>query len=181
MPGPRRAGAGFQGPRRERKPAGFSHETQGRQTILPVELADCEVMEQLGHGSTGSVYRIQETPEYAVRVIPCARPGARANAKREYETGVRFAAHSHVIRFLRFYEDENLCWSRSAAQSVWVGREWPFTADYKGIHAIEPFPLESSAECPIPPRLSELHFDDIEVMIRSSRLFGKTVKGSDCE
>ena len=68
-----------------------------------------------------------------------------------------------------------LCWSRSASQSVWVEREWTFMADHKGIHAIEPFPLESSAECPVPPRLSELHFDDIEVLIRSSRLFGSAM------
>ena len=76
-----------------------------RQTILPVELADCEVLEQLGHGSTGSVYRIQKTLEYAVKVIPCTGSGARWNARREYETGVRFASCPHVIRFLRFYED----------------------------------------------------------------------------
>ena len=59
----------------------------------------------------------------------------------------------------------------SAAKSVWVEREWTFMADHKGIHAVEPFPLESSAECPVPPRLSDLHFDDIEVLIRSSGLF----------
>ena len=59
----------------------------------------------------------------------------------------------------------------SPAKSVWIEREWTFMADHKGIHAVEPFPLENSAECPVPPRLSDLHFDDIEVLIRSSGLF----------
>ena len=80
---------------------------RGKQSILPVELADCEVLEQLGQGSTGSVYRIQKTVEYAVKVISCTEPGARANARREYETGVRFAHCPHVICFLHFYEDES--------------------------------------------------------------------------
>lgn len=62
-----------------------------------------------------------------------------------------------------------LCWSRSAARSEWVNREWRCMAEAKGLDAIEPFPLESPDVCPVPEGLEGLHFDDVEVLIRRAK------------
>ncbi len=61
-----------------------------------------------------------------------------------------------------------LCWSRHAALSEWVDKEWRYMASSKGIEAIEPIPLEGPEECPVPEPLQGLHFNDIETFIRKA-------------
>ena len=75
--------------------------------------------------------------------------------------------YSEILKRDRLY----LCWSRSAAKSVWVEREWKCMLRGKGLDAIEPFPLENASKCPAPPPLDRLHFNDIELMIREARRF----------
>ena len=53
-----------------------------------------------------------------------------------------------------------LCWSRSAAKSPWVDREWRYAMSQKGIEAIEPIPLEQPDVCPPPMELQSKHFND---------------------
>lgn len=53
-----------------------------------------------------------------------------------------------------------LCWSRHAKKSKWVGREWRYAFNTKGIEGIEPVPIESAETCPPPKALSKLHFND---------------------
>lgn len=58
-----------------------------------------------------------------------------------------------------------LFWSRAAAASPWVEREWRHalrgqSRSRKGLPQIKPVPLESPAMAPPPEELSQLHFDD---------------------
>lgn len=53
-----------------------------------------------------------------------------------------------------------LCWSRHAKKSKWVGREWRYAFNTKGIEGIEPVPIEPAETCPPPKALSKLHFND---------------------
>jgi len=53
-----------------------------------------------------------------------------------------------------------LCWSRNARNSPWVEQEWHYALEHKGIHAIEPIPLEPPDLCPPPAELSRKHFND---------------------
>ncbi len=53
-----------------------------------------------------------------------------------------------------------LFWSRSAAVSEWVNKEWHHALETRGESAIEPVPLESPEICPPPVELRGLHFDN---------------------
>lgn len=53
-----------------------------------------------------------------------------------------------------------LCWSRNAAESPWVDREWKYCYEQKGAEAIEPIPLEPPSSCPPPEELKKKHFND---------------------
>ena len=53
-----------------------------------------------------------------------------------------------------------LCWSRNAAESPWVSREWKYCYKQKGAEAIEPIPLEPPSICPPPEELKRKHFND---------------------
>lgn len=53
-----------------------------------------------------------------------------------------------------------LCWSRNAAESPWVAREWKYCYEQKGAEAIEPIPLEPPSSCPPPEELKRKHFND---------------------
>ena len=53
-----------------------------------------------------------------------------------------------------------LCWSRNAAESPWVAREWKYCYKQKGAEAIEPIPLEPPSLCPPPEELKTKHFND---------------------
>lgn len=64
-----------------------------------------------------------------------------------------------------------LCWSVNASKSEWVEREWKTMLDLKGLNAIEPIPLDDPQLCPVPQDLKPLHFDDMELLIRSARRF----------
>ena len=64
-----------------------------------------------------------------------------------------------------------LCWSRSAAVSEWVDREWRCMLNGKGLEAIEPFSLESEKLCPAPPPLNQLHFDAMEAVVRDAHRY----------
>lgn len=52
------------------------------------------------------------------------------------------------------------CWSRNAAESPWVSREWKYCYEQKGAEAIEPIPLEPPSNCPPPEELKGKHFND---------------------
>ena len=64
-----------------------------------------------------------------------------------------------------------LCWSENAARSEWVEREWRTMLKLRGADAIEPIPLEDPERCPAPEDLAQLHFDGMELLIRSARRF----------
>lgn len=53
-----------------------------------------------------------------------------------------------------------LCWSRNAAESPWVAREWKYCYEQKGAEEIEPIPLEPPSSCPPPEELKRKHFND---------------------
>ena len=53
-----------------------------------------------------------------------------------------------------------LCWSRNAAESPWVSREWKYCYKQKGPESIEPIPLEPPSICPPPEELRRKHFND---------------------
>lgn len=72
-----------------------------------------------------------------------------------------------------------LCWSRAAARSPWVEREWRCMADTKGVEAIEPFPLEDPDQCPVPEPLQKLCFADLEVLIRRAKMLPVSESGPE--
>lgn len=53
-----------------------------------------------------------------------------------------------------------LFWSKNAAESLWVEREWRCALQLKGIDYIDPIPLVSPEVVPPPDELSSKHFDD---------------------
>jgi hypothetical protein len=53
-----------------------------------------------------------------------------------------------------------LFWSRSAARSEWVEKEWRCALKTRGLDFIDPVPLESPEEAPPPPELASKHFND---------------------
>lgn len=53
-----------------------------------------------------------------------------------------------------------LFWSHHAAKSDWVNIEWRFALDKRGLHYIDPVPLEDIEQAPPPEELKELHFND---------------------
>jgi len=57
-----------------------------------------------------------------------------------------------------------LFWSKSAAKSKWVKREWRFALSKKGVDFIDPFPLDSPQLAPPPKELGKLHFNDRYLM-----------------
>ncbi len=57
-----------------------------------------------------------------------------------------------------------LFWSKAAAASEWVTREWQYALREKGIHFIDPFPLESPQVVSPPKELGTLHFNDRYLM-----------------
>jgi hypothetical protein len=60
-----------------------------------------------------------------------------------------------------------LFWSKAAAESEWVSREWRFGLERKGLDFIDPVPLVSPRAAPPPPELSAKHFDDWELAFKS--------------
>ncbi|MGR9088054.1 MAG: TIR domain-containing protein [Gammaproteobacteria bacterium] len=53
-----------------------------------------------------------------------------------------------------------LFWSRPAARSEWVEREWRLALQKRGIEYIDPVPLEEPDFVPPPHELAALHFND---------------------
>jgi hypothetical protein len=53
-----------------------------------------------------------------------------------------------------------LFWSRYAAASEWVEREWRCALERRGLGFIDPVPLASPKEVPPPPELASKHFND---------------------
>jgi hypothetical protein len=53
-----------------------------------------------------------------------------------------------------------LFWSRNAAKSGWVEKEWKCALETRGIDFIDPIPLETPEQVPPPPELSSKHFND---------------------
>jgi hypothetical protein len=53
-----------------------------------------------------------------------------------------------------------LFWSKPAACSVWVEREWKLALQRRGMDYIDPVPLEDPENAPPPRKLSSLHFND---------------------
>jgi hypothetical protein len=54
-----------------------------------------------------------------------------------------------------------LFWSRAAAASPWVEREWRHALDRRGLDFIDPLPLEDPRLAPPPPELAAKHFNDM--------------------
>ncbi len=53
-----------------------------------------------------------------------------------------------------------LFWSKDAAKSKWVEKEWKMALDKKDISYIDPVPLDDPMDTPPPNELSALHFND---------------------
>ena len=74
---------------------------------MPRPWDDCRVKDCLGSGSTGTVYRLQRTIDYAVKVIPRQSERTAETARREYETAVKFKDCKHTIHYLDCRETES--------------------------------------------------------------------------
>ena len=53
-----------------------------------------------------------------------------------------------------------LFWSKAAANSEWVDREWKIAFDNRGLNYIDPVPLEDPRDLEVPDQLKSLHFND---------------------
>lgn len=60
-----------------------------------------------------------------------------------------------------------LFWSRHAAKSEWVEKEWRCALSTRGLDFIDPFPLESPDVVPPPSELSRKQFNDWVLSFRS--------------
>ena len=61
-----------------------------------------------------------------------------------------------------------LFWSPSAKESKWVDWEWRTALQHKGIEVIEPHPLCPVKDALPPEELKELHFGDINMLVRKA-------------
>lgn len=69
-----------------------------------------------------------------------------------------------------------LFWSRYAAKSIWVEREWKLALNNRGLDYIDPIPLEDVRDAPPPEELKSLHFHDFYIpyiQYENSRLIGR--------
>lgn len=67
-----------------------------------------------------------------------------------------------------------LFWSREAARSAWVEKEWREALDRRGLDFICPIPLEDPRFAEPPKELQDLHFNDwCLAMIRSEQAIGE--------
>ena len=69
-----------------------------------------------------------------------------------------------------------LFWSRDAANSIWVEREWKLALNNRGLSYIDPVPLEDVRDAPPPAELKSLHFHDLYIpyiQYENSRLTGR--------
>jgi hypothetical protein len=74
-----------------------------------------------------------------------------------------------------------LFWSRAAAGSEWVAREWKLALDRRGLNYIDPVPLEELDQAPPPPELAALHFSDAYlVYIAYERVKRQIENGRQC-
>ncbi len=73
---------------------------------LPRELNLFYVVEQLGVGGTGNVFRIRQKSDYAVKIIEWKHQKAREQARHEYEIAKQFEESEHIIKHYGIYEKE---------------------------------------------------------------------------
>jgi hypothetical protein len=69
---------------------------------------------------------------------------------------------------IRTRESFLLFWSSHARQSPWVRWEWQTALKQRGIGGIEPHPLEDPSLAPPPEELSQLHFGDVYMLVRTA-------------
>jgi hypothetical protein len=84
---------------------------------------------------------------------------------------------SKLTAFISTSDVMYLFWSRHAAASEWVRREWTLGLSQKGVGFIDPFVLESPELVPPPPELAALHFNDRYLLLRLAQQFIEQEKG----
>jgi len=75
-----------------------------RPNSLPEEMEDFSLCEQLGQGSTGTVYKALQTKQFAVKVIPWRAEGFREIARHEFTLGQLFNSCDETLHSLGCYE-----------------------------------------------------------------------------
>ena len=85
---------------------------------LPKEMGRAAVTGVLGRGGSGSVYRVCQTREYAVKVIPW-NGGSRENARREFETARDLEGAGRTIRYFDYYERDGASYLVQELSSPW--------------------------------------------------------------
>ena len=58
-----------------------------------------------------------------------------------------------------------LFWTLQAKHSEWVTKEWTYALNNRGLHFIQPFPLEDPKNAKPPKELRSLHFHDRYIII----------------
>ncbi|MBQ6174835.1 MAG: serine/threonine protein kinase [Clostridia bacterium] len=82
----------------------FPGEEAGDGENLPGSVSAFRIAEMIGAGSTGRVYRAEIARDYAVKIVRSEENGL-ARARREYTTGRAFSEEPHIIRYLKYYEE----------------------------------------------------------------------------
>ena len=73
---------------------------------LPEKMRKFDFMSTIGKGGVGTVYKVKETNEYAVKVVKWNKKSSRRIAKHEFETARIFQKSDNVIKYLNYYENE---------------------------------------------------------------------------
>lgn len=71
---------------------------------LPPEMEGFQLCDQIGSGSTGTVFRSVQTKEYAIKVVPWYPNHLRETAKREYSIASLFSDCEKIIHVIGYYE-----------------------------------------------------------------------------
>lgn len=82
----------------------FFNRTYISEYDLPPELGDFRLCQCLGRGAVGTVHRVTQTKEYALKVIPWNKESLRDEAMREYETATLFADCETTVHPIALYE-----------------------------------------------------------------------------
>ena len=101
-------------------PAGDMMPTIPEVLSLPKELSDYTLLDRIGSGSVGDVYKIQRKLDYAVKVIEWKRKNSRMLAKHEYDTAKLFGECGNVIKYIDYFEDGNKSFITQEIGITWI-------------------------------------------------------------
>lgn len=98
----------------------IGNNTFNSRVILPSELSDCTILDSIGKGALGDVYKIQRCIDYAIKVINWNKPNYHNIAKQEYQIAKLFDDSENIINYLEYYETDDTSYILQELAEPWI-------------------------------------------------------------